>query len=78
MSGKIPVRKIEIRAEESTALTKAHPACCFRWKQLPWNAAGEPVRWQVTNDLGIETPFATARAALTIGRSGSSGNTRWA
>ena len=60
--GKIPVRKIEIRAEESTALTKAHPACSFRWKQLPWNAAGEPVRWQVTNDLGIETPFATVRA----------------
>jgi len=60
--GRIPVRKIEICAEESTALTKEHPACSFRWRQLPENAAGEPVRWQVTNDLGIETPFASAQA----------------
>ena len=59
---KIPVRKIEICAEENTALTKTHPACCFRWKQLPENAEGAPVRWQVTNDLGIETPFAAAQA----------------
>ena len=55
---RIPVRKILIEAEGSRELTKEHPTCTFRWKQLPENAQGEPVTWQITNRSGIVTPFA--------------------
>ncbi len=59
---RIPVRKIEICPKGSLALTKDNPACTFCWKQLPENAQGEPVRWQITNDLGIVSPYAVAEA----------------
>ena len=55
---KVAVRKIEIRAEGSRILTPDTPSCVFHWKQLPENAEGEPVTWQVTNEAGIVTPFA--------------------
>lgn len=58
--GRIPVRKIEIRTEGDRKLTGGHPSCVCRWKQLPENAQGEPVSWQVTNEAGIITPFADA------------------
>ena len=58
----IPVRKIEICAEGSRRLTKDHPSCTFRWKQLPEEAKGEPVQWLVTNDAGIISPFAAVQA----------------
>ncbi len=56
----LPVRKIEIRTEESRTLTKDHPVCVFCWKQYPENAQGEPVTWEITNDAGIVTPAAEA------------------
>lgn len=56
--GMIPVRKIEITAEESRELTKEHPSCTFRWRRLPENAASRPVAWEITNAAGIETPYA--------------------
>ncbi len=55
---RIPVRKIEIRAEGSRKLTAEETSCTFRWKQLPEKAEGEPVAWEVTNDAGILTPLA--------------------
>ena len=59
---RIPVRKIEIRAEGNRKLTKEKDTCFFSWKQYPENAQGQPVAWQVTNESGIETPFAEAVA----------------
>ena len=59
-NSRIPVRKIEIRAEGSRELNAEHPSCVFRWRQLPENAQGEPVAWEVTNDAGIRTPLAEA------------------
>ena len=59
---RIPVRKIEIIAEGSRELTKENPSCTFRWRQLPAEAKGQPVEWEVTNDAGIQTPFAKAEA----------------
>ena len=58
----IPVRKIEICSVDGTHLTKEKPECTFRWKQLPEGSKGEPVRWQVTNESGILSPFAAAVA----------------
>ena len=55
---KIPVRKIEIRAEGERCLTKQNPTCVFRWKQIPENAQGQPVAWEITNEAGIISPFA--------------------
>ncbi len=57
---RIPVRKIEILPEGSRTLRKDAPSCTFRWRQLPENAQGAPVTWQITNDMGIESPFAEA------------------
>ena len=54
---RIPVRKIEICAEGTRLLSAEHPECIFHWKQIPENAQGEPVKWQVTNDAGILSPF---------------------
>ncbi len=56
--GRIPVRKIEIEAVDDPVITKEHPVCSFRWKQLPENAQGCGVSWQITNDAGIESPYA--------------------
>ena len=58
----IPVRKIEIIPEGSTKLTKESPSCLFRWKKLPAEATEVPVVWQITNEAGIETPFAEVLA----------------
>ena len=59
--GEIPIRKIEIRTDEERILNKEHPECAFRWKLLPEGADKRPVSWIVSNDVGIETPFATVR-----------------
>lgn len=56
--GRIPVRKIEITAVDEPVITKEHPVCCFRWKQLPENAQGYGINWQITNEAGIESPYA--------------------
>ncbi len=58
----VPLRRIDIRAEDSTVLTKEHPSCLFRWRKLPADATEVPVDWQITNEAGIETPFAEAAA----------------
>ena len=34
----------------------------FHWKKLPADATGVAVEWQITNEAGIETPFAEADA----------------
>ena len=54
----VPVRKIEIRALESSFLTKDHPSCTFEWRCLPSDADSRPVRWVITNAAGIKTPYA--------------------
>ena len=58
----IPVRKIEITPEGKTALTAEQPTCVFRFRILPPEATDRRVRWQVTNEAGIETPFVTLTA----------------
>ena len=57
----IPIRKIEIAAEESTILTNEHPSCCFAWQYYPRNAGKPDIQWQVTNSAGIETPYASMK-----------------
>ena len=59
---KKPVRKIEIRAVNSTNLTKEHAECVFSWERLPADADEQPVTWQITNAAGIATPYAQIEA----------------
>ena len=54
---RIPARKLDICAEESTRLSPEHPSCSFRYRILPAEASDTDVCWQVTNAAGIETPF---------------------
>jgi len=56
--GLIPVRKIELRALGPRELTKENPSCEFEYRKYPANAQGQPIQWQVTNEAGIESPFA--------------------
>ncbi len=53
------VRRIDLRAEGPAALDREHPACTFRYHVLPENATRQMIRWQVTNESGIDTPFVT-------------------
>ena len=52
------IRKIEIRPEQSTHLSADNPECAFTWNVLPENADLKRIEWQITNDAGIETPYA--------------------
>ena len=58
--GIIPLRKIEITAEGSRTLNRERNTCVFRWAVKPANATLKKLIWQITNDGGIETPFADA------------------
>ena len=51
------VRRIDLKAEGSTCLTREHPECTFRFSILPKDATGQEIRWQITNRSGIEAPF---------------------
>ena len=53
----VPIRKIEIRAEENRELTREKNTCVFNWKLLPETANRQPVEWQITNAAGIITPY---------------------
>jgi len=53
----VPVRKIGIIPQGNPALTAENPECSFRYEIHPTEAGGRNVRWQVTNESGIETPF---------------------
>ncbi len=55
-------RRISILAEGCTRLTREHPECPFRFRILPEDAAEGSIRWQVTNESGIETPFVQLQA----------------
>ena len=55
------VRRIDLKAEGSTVLTREQPECTFRFRILPDDATAPEIRWQVTNDSGIETPFVHVR-----------------
>ena len=59
----IPVRKIEIIPEGSRNLNKEHPECRFSWRTYPAGNTCKSVIWQVTNESGIETPFAQAEVS---------------
>ena len=59
--GEIPARKIELEAEGSTVLSKDNPECTFRFRVLPANTDRREIRWQVTNEAGIDTPFVELR-----------------
>ena len=61
LSAEIPVRKLEIRLEGSGALTPEHRECSFTWKLIPETSGQRDILWQVTNDLGVETPNLTLR-----------------
>ncbi len=52
----VPVRKLEIRAEGSTALNREHPEVSFTWQLRPEGARVTGISWQVTNRGGIEVP----------------------
>ena len=58
-AGAVDVRRIDLKAEGPAVLTREHPACSFRYRILPNNATRQKIRWQVTNESGIETPFVT-------------------
>ena len=53
----IPVRKIGIIPQGNPMLTAENPECTFRCEIHPQDADGRNIRWQVTNETGIETPF---------------------
>ena len=53
----IPVRKIRIIPRGRTVLTAENPVCVFDCMISPPNAYSGKIRWQVTNESGIETPF---------------------
>ncbi|MDO5435179.1 MAG: glycoside hydrolase family 2 TIM barrel-domain containing protein [Clostridia bacterium] len=57
----ICLRRIGLIPEGSTELTPDHPECAFGWQLFPADAAPRPIRWQVTNESGIETPSAVLR-----------------
>ena len=61
MPVKTSARKISIFAEGDTRLDREHPECSFRFMVLPENADDRGIRWQVTNESGIETPFVHLR-----------------
>ena len=61
-AAEIAVRRIDLKAEGSTTLTREHPECAFRFRILPEDATRPEIRWQVTNGSGIETPFVRLRA----------------
>ena len=52
----IPVRKLEISLLESGELTADHRECAFTWRMSPPQREDRPIAWQVTNELGVETP----------------------
>ena len=56
------IRRIDLKAEGSTVLTREQPDCAFRFRILPEDMTAEVIRWQVTNDSGIETPFVQVKA----------------
>ena len=58
-AGAVDVRRIDLKAEGPAVLTREHPTCSFRYRILPNNATRQKIRWQVTNESGIETPFVT-------------------
>ena len=53
----VPVRKIGIIPLGSTTLTAENPSCSFSRMISPPEADPGNIRWQVTNESGIETPF---------------------
>lgn len=57
----ICLRRIGLTPEGSTDLTPEHPECAFVWRLFPADASPRPIRWQVTNESGIETPSAVLR-----------------
>lgn len=54
----VAIRKIEIIPEGSTRLSPENPECSFRTLIHPKGAPCSGVRWQVTNETGIVTPYA--------------------
>lgn len=59
----ICVRKVEIIPENGTNLSPEQPFCSFKWKVLPADAEKRDIRWQVTNESGIESPCAKIEVA---------------
>ena len=56
------VRRIDLKAEGSTVLTREQPDCAFRFRILPEDVTKRDIRWLVTNDSGIETSFVHTKA----------------
>ena len=55
----VPVRRIEIIPEGCTVLSAVNRECSFRYTVHPPAASDTGIRWQATNESGIETPFVT-------------------
>lgn len=63
MTDYISVRKIDLYAVDSPALTQEQPECRFRYTVLPESASERQPVWQVTNLSGIETPNVELRTS---------------
>ena len=59
---RIPVRKITIIPQGDTKISPENPSCSFSYVLCPPDACDGDLRWQVTNESGIETPFVSLTA----------------
>lgn len=50
------VRRIDIAAEGDAKIDPQNPECSFRYRVLPEDASYGRIRWQATNEAGIELP----------------------
>ena len=66
----VPIRRIDLQAEENPNLTPEHPQCSFRFRVLPDGAVSGHIDWQITNSAGIQVPNASLTAkdqSVTVG-----------
>ena len=56
----VPVRRIHIKPESGLTIDREHPELVFHWTPMPENAEVGEIQWEVTNRLGIRTPYVHA------------------
>ena len=57
----IPIRKIELKTEKSRILTPNHRVIEVRANFLPQNADPQVFTWRVTDEAGVDCPYATIK-----------------
>ena len=61
-TNEIPLRKIELKMQDSTTLTPENPECRIIASLLPANTSYTDIKWSVVTNTGIETNVAKVEA----------------